>query len=231
MVLKLVPHNAAGELALWIPVAASAGFCGEYIFRGYFQQQFSGLTGSAWVAVIIQAVFFGLVHGYQGAASMLVIFCLGLIFGIGDETAEVAAADDDCARVDRFRRHYRVYHLFVFHIHLQSALNATRFGVRLGTRAGAPSWQRLRGRLRNQAISDADGREGAIGPRQRAMRRDFCVTWEEIVDVLWRNIKVQNDTSWRYGTAPVRSARACSVRRHLPCGCQKLHKHEALSGR
>lgn len=81
VVLKLVPHTLP-ELALWAPLAATAGFCEEYIFRGYFQRQFGVFTGSVWAAVVIQAVIFGFAHGYQGAAQMFIIFCLGLIFGI-----------------------------------------------------------------------------------------------------------------------------------------------------
>ncbi|HKF52186.1 MAG TPA: type II CAAX endopeptidase family protein [Candidatus Acidoferrales bacterium] len=81
VVLKLVPHTLP-ELALWIPLCASAGFCEEYIFRGYFQRQFGFLTGSIWAGVVIQAVLFGAAHGYQGAKQMLVIFCMGLTFGI-----------------------------------------------------------------------------------------------------------------------------------------------------
>jgi uncharacterized protein len=81
VVLKLVPHTLP-ELALWVPLAASAGFCEEYIFRGYFQRQFGAFTGNLWAAVVIQALIFGFAHGYQGAAEMLIIFCLGLIFGI-----------------------------------------------------------------------------------------------------------------------------------------------------
>ena len=81
VVLKLVPHTLP-ELALWIPLCASAGFCEEYIFRGYFQRQFGGLTGSAWAGVVIQALLFGCAHGYQGAKQMVIIFCLGLTFGI-----------------------------------------------------------------------------------------------------------------------------------------------------
>lgn len=81
VVLKLVPHTLP-ELALWLPLAASAGFCEEYIFRGYFQRQFGTLTGSLWAGVLIQAGLFGFAHGYQGGAQMLIIFSLGLIFGI-----------------------------------------------------------------------------------------------------------------------------------------------------
>lgn len=81
VVLKLLPHNLM-ELALWVPLCASAGFCEEYIFRGYLQRQFGVVTGSLWVGVIIQALLFGFAHGYQGASNMAIIFCLGLIFGI-----------------------------------------------------------------------------------------------------------------------------------------------------
>jgi uncharacterized protein len=81
VVLKLVPHSLA-ELALWVPLAVTAGFCEEYIFRGYFQRQFGVFTGSLWAGVVIQALIFGFAHGYQGAADMGVIFCLGLIFGV-----------------------------------------------------------------------------------------------------------------------------------------------------
>lgn len=81
VVLKLVPHTLP-ELALWVPLTVSAGFCEEYIFRGYLQRQFGTLTGSLWAGVLIQAAIFGCAHGYQGASDMLIIFCLGLIFGI-----------------------------------------------------------------------------------------------------------------------------------------------------
>lgn len=81
VVLKLVPHTLP-ELALWLPLAVTAGFCEEYIFRGYLQRQFGAFTGSLWAAVVIQALIFGFAHGYQGAAEMFIIFCLGLIFGV-----------------------------------------------------------------------------------------------------------------------------------------------------
>jgi len=76
----LLPRNLA-ELALFVPLAISAGFCEEYIFRGYLMRQFSSLTGSVWAGLIIQAAIFGLAHGYQGFRLMSVIFCYGLIFG------------------------------------------------------------------------------------------------------------------------------------------------------
>lgn len=81
VVLQLVPH-AASEIPLWTALAISAGFCEEFIFRGYLQEQFRRLTGSVAVAVAIQAVLFGLGHGYQGVSLMITIFGLGLAFGL-----------------------------------------------------------------------------------------------------------------------------------------------------
>lgn len=117
VVLKLVPHNAA-ELALWIPLAASAGFCEEYIFRGYFQQQFGALTGSIWVGVVIQAVFFGCGHGYQGAASMFGIFCLGLIFGVVTKLRKSLRPTMFAHGWTDFFAGVVGYMIFVFHIKL-----------------------------------------------------------------------------------------------------------------
>ncbi len=77
----LLPHSA-WELPVWAAVAASAGFCEEFIFRGYLQEQSKRLTGSVGAAIIIQAIFFGFGHGYQGWASMLTIVLIGVMFGI-----------------------------------------------------------------------------------------------------------------------------------------------------
>jgi uncharacterized protein len=49
---QLMPHTAL-ELLVWIAVAISAGFCEEFIFRGYLQEQCRRLTGSP-AAVVLQ---------------------------------------------------------------------------------------------------------------------------------------------------------------------------------
>ncbi len=70
------------EVALWLVLSASAGFCEEVVFRGYFQKQFQALTGSAAVAVLAQAVVFGVGHAYQGFKQVVVITMLGLLYGL-----------------------------------------------------------------------------------------------------------------------------------------------------
>lgn len=81
VVQQIVP-DAAAEVLVWILLSVSAGFCEEFIFRGYLQEQCKRLTGSVGAAVVLQALFFGLGHGYQGWALMLTIFFIGLLFGV-----------------------------------------------------------------------------------------------------------------------------------------------------
>jgi membrane protease YdiL (CAAX protease family) len=76
----LLPRGPA-EIAVWILLSMTAGFCEETIFRGYLQQQFLALTGSAPLAVLIQGVIFGVSHGYQGLRNVITITVFGLLFG------------------------------------------------------------------------------------------------------------------------------------------------------
>lgn len=40
------------EMALWVAVSISAGFCEEVAFRGYCQRQFAALTHSRWIGLL-----------------------------------------------------------------------------------------------------------------------------------------------------------------------------------
>lgn len=78
---QLTPHTLL-EALLWTLLSLSAGFCEEFLFRGYLQEQFRRVTGSAAAGIVLQALLFGGAHGYQGWALMLTIFFIGLLFGI-----------------------------------------------------------------------------------------------------------------------------------------------------
>jgi membrane protease YdiL (CAAX protease family) len=69
---NITPHTLAEALA-WIVVCCTAGFVEEIVFRGYLQRQ----TG-----IVLQAIAFGIAHGYQGVRSMTLIAVIGLAFGI-----------------------------------------------------------------------------------------------------------------------------------------------------
>jgi len=69
------------DIGLWIALSMSAGFAEELVFRGYFQAQFHALTRNASVALLLQAVLFGVTHGYQGVRACLTITVYGLLMG------------------------------------------------------------------------------------------------------------------------------------------------------
>jgi uncharacterized protein len=78
---SLLPTSPV-EITLWILLCITAGFCEEIAFRGYLQKQFHALTGSIAIAVLLQAVVFGITHGYQGWKNVVVITALGILYGM-----------------------------------------------------------------------------------------------------------------------------------------------------
>jgi membrane protease YdiL (CAAX protease family) len=76
----LLPQTAL-EIAVWIATSASAGFCEEFVFRGYVQRQALAFSQNAWVAVAVQGLVFGMMHAYQGWRAVVMISVLGMMFG------------------------------------------------------------------------------------------------------------------------------------------------------
>jgi hypothetical protein len=68
------------EMLLWVAMSVSAGLCEEFIFRGYMLQQFSSLTNRLWIGVALSSLLFGISHGYEGVAGMIVITVYGAMF-------------------------------------------------------------------------------------------------------------------------------------------------------
>lgn len=77
----LLPQDAV-ESVLWLALSLSAGVCEELVFRGYFQRQFEALTRSGWVALALQAMLFGISHGYQGTGACSRIVVYGALWGL-----------------------------------------------------------------------------------------------------------------------------------------------------
>lgn len=78
-IAELAPRNA-GEMLLWIGLSVSAGFCEEFLFRGYFLRQFSSPIHRLWLGVVVSSLLFGISHGYEGAAGMIAISVYGALF-------------------------------------------------------------------------------------------------------------------------------------------------------
>jgi membrane protease YdiL (CAAX protease family) len=79
-VSDLLPRSLL-EIVIWIGVSITAGFCEEIAFRGYLQRQLHALGVRLGVAVVLQALVFGLAHGYQGWKQVVVISILGVLYG------------------------------------------------------------------------------------------------------------------------------------------------------
>lgn len=78
-VQSLAPRSAA-EALLWVALSLSAGFCEEFVFRGYFLRQFSSPIHRIWLGVLLSSLLFGVSHGYEGGAGMIAITVYGALF-------------------------------------------------------------------------------------------------------------------------------------------------------
>jgi membrane protease YdiL (CAAX protease family) len=74
---SLVPHNRS-ELRSWIAVSVSAGFCEEFIFRGYLIWAFQPVVG-LWGAAAFSVVLFAAAHAYQGALGVVASGAVGAV--------------------------------------------------------------------------------------------------------------------------------------------------------
>lgn len=76
---SLAPRSAP-EMLFWIALSLSAGFCEEFVFRGYFLRQFSSPIHRVWLGVLLSSLLFGMSHGYEGGAGMVAIAVYGAMF-------------------------------------------------------------------------------------------------------------------------------------------------------
>ena len=75
----VIPKDVADWL-WFVPLAASAGICEEFLYRGYALVQIAGLTHSVTAGVVISSLAFGLGHAYQGRIGMLGTALTGLFY-------------------------------------------------------------------------------------------------------------------------------------------------------
>ena len=79
--LPAPPSGVAG-IPVWIGLSLSAGICEEVVFRGYLQRQLAALMGSTSLAILGQAIVFGVAHGYEGAGAAMRIVVYGVALGV-----------------------------------------------------------------------------------------------------------------------------------------------------
>ena len=76
----MLPHTWTERVA-WGLVSLCVGVSEEVVYRGYLQTQLAAFTGHARVAMVLQAVLFGIAHGEQGASAVARLAIYGLAFG------------------------------------------------------------------------------------------------------------------------------------------------------
>jgi membrane protease YdiL (CAAX protease family) len=79
-VVPFLPRRAI-DVSLWILLSVSAGICEELVFRGYFERQLAAFAHSRGIALVLQALLFGISHGYQGFQACLRIAAYGALLG------------------------------------------------------------------------------------------------------------------------------------------------------
>ena len=77
----VVPADAAQWIA-FVPVAATAGICEEFLDRGYALTVIASMTHSLLAGVLLSSVAFGIGHAYQGKAGMAGATVTGLLYAL-----------------------------------------------------------------------------------------------------------------------------------------------------
>jgi membrane protease YdiL (CAAX protease family) len=78
--MTLLPRTMT-EKILWVALSASAGFCEEFIYRGYLLKQFRTYTGSLVAAIVLQSMVYGMAHAALPWEVAVSVTCLGVVFG------------------------------------------------------------------------------------------------------------------------------------------------------
>jgi len=78
----LLPGKNTLDMLLAALLVFVVAIAEETIFRGYFLLRFTAVTGSAPIALFLSAAIFSLGHGYEGAAGVVTVGVMGLIFGL-----------------------------------------------------------------------------------------------------------------------------------------------------
>jgi uncharacterized protein len=78
-VARVIPTTAS-DWYWFVPVAATAALCEEFLYRGYAVTQIAALTHNITAGVVVSSIAFGLGHAYQGRMGMAGTAIIGLIY-------------------------------------------------------------------------------------------------------------------------------------------------------
>ncbi len=70
------------EIVLGGVLVLVVAFAEEIIFRGYLLARFQEVTDSTWISVFLSTILFALGHAYEGAAGIMAVSYIGLVFSV-----------------------------------------------------------------------------------------------------------------------------------------------------
>ncbi len=76
---RVIPLTTA-DWIWFVPVAATAGLCEEFLYRGYALNVIAQLTGRVVDGFVLSTIAFGLAHAYQGIRGILGTTIIGALF-------------------------------------------------------------------------------------------------------------------------------------------------------
>jgi membrane protease YdiL (CAAX protease family) len=78
--VRIVVPRDASDWGWFVPVAATAALCEEFLYRGYALMQVAALTGNIAAGAVVSSIAFGLGHAYQGRIGMAGTALTGLFY-------------------------------------------------------------------------------------------------------------------------------------------------------
>ena len=78
--LRAIVPASLSQWILFVPLAASAGICEEFLYRGYALNILGSLTGSVLYGVVLSCIAFGFGHAYQGRPGMIGATITGFLY-------------------------------------------------------------------------------------------------------------------------------------------------------
>jgi membrane protease YdiL (CAAX protease family) len=77
---RILPQSTRERIPFFA-LAATAGLCEEFLYRGFAMTAFRHAGLPSWSVVVLSSVLFGIAHLYQGRSGLMGTTLLGLFFG------------------------------------------------------------------------------------------------------------------------------------------------------
>jgi len=77
---RILPQSTSERIPFFA-LAATAGVCEEFLYRGFAMAAFTRTGLPLWSVVVLSSLLFGVAHLYQGRGGLLGTTLLGLLFG------------------------------------------------------------------------------------------------------------------------------------------------------